>query len=160
MKKVFLSLIVAMVATISMSAQQIAVVKGDVTKVYTTLKDAIEGAEDGSVVYLPGGGFPIADDIKITKKLTIIGISHTASSDNVDGRTAISGNLFFDEGSSGSALMGCRSLPEIWDTIMPGVQKSARNLGHHFARCAMTVSKLGHEIARCAETCPRSGAYK
>ena len=107
MKKVFLSLIVAMVSTISMSAQQIAVVKGDVTKVYTTLKDAIEGADDGSVVYLPGGGFPIADDIKITKKLTIIGISHTASSDNVDGRTAISGNLFFDEGSSGSAFMGC-----------------------------------------------------
>ena len=107
MKKVFLSLIVAMVATISMSAQQIAVVKGDVTKVYTTLKDAIEGAEDGSVVYLPGGTYSIADDVKITKKLNIIGVSHKVNSDNIDGNTTISGNLFFEDGSSRSAIMGC-----------------------------------------------------
>jgi hypothetical protein len=107
MKKVFLSLIVAMVATISLSAQQIAVVKGDVTKVYNTLKDAIEGAEDGSVVYLPGGTFSIADDVKITKKLTIIGISHKVNSDNADGSTTINGDLFFNNGSSGSAIMGC-----------------------------------------------------
>jgi len=107
MKKVFLSMIVAMLSTVTVSAQQIAVVKGGATKVYNTLKDAIEGAEDGSVVYLPGGGFPIADTDTIRKKLTIIGITHKASSDNADGRTTISGNLFWGEGSTGSALMGC-----------------------------------------------------
>ena len=107
MKKIFLSLVVAMLATVTVSAQQIAVVKGGATKVYNTLKDAIEGAEDGSVVYLPGGGFPIADADTIRKKLTIIGITHKANSDNADGSTRIIGNLFFGKGSSGSSLMGC-----------------------------------------------------
>ncbi len=106
MKKVLLVLI-ALVATVCVNAQQIAVVKGSETKLYSSLKDAINGAEDGSVVYLPGGGFPIADSDTIKKKLTIIGISHTANSDNADGRTTINGKLFFGEGSSGSALMGC-----------------------------------------------------
>ena len=29
-----------------------------------------------------------------------------------------------------------KSLPQIWDTIMPSVHKSVRNLGHDYARCA------------------------
>ena len=106
MKKVLL-VMTAVLASMTVCAQQIAVVKGGETKVYNTLKDAIDGAESGSVLYLPGGSFPIADADTIRKKLTIIGITHKASSDNVDGRTTISGNLFFDEGSTGSALMGC-----------------------------------------------------
>ena len=106
MKKKLLVLF-ALVASMTVSAQQIAVVKGGETKLYNTLKEALEGAESGSVVYLPGGGFPIADSDTIRKRLTIIGITHKASSDNVDGRTTISGNLIFGEGSTGSALMGC-----------------------------------------------------
>lgn len=107
MKKFILTFAVAAMATIIASAQQIAVVNGSVTNTYQTLQDAIEGARDNSVIYLPGGGFTIADSVKITKPLTIIGISHKANSENVDGCTSISGNLFFNEGSSGSAVMGC-----------------------------------------------------
>lgn len=106
MKKVLLVL-VALMATVCVNAQQIAVVNGSATKLYSTLKDAFEGAEDGSVVYLPGGGFPIADSDTIKKKMTIIGISHKINSDNADGCTTISGNLIFGSGSSGSAVMGC-----------------------------------------------------
>ena len=107
MKKIIFSFVVALLATVSVNAQQIAVVKGGATKLYNTLKDAFEGAEDGSVVYLPGGTFPIADSVKITKKLTIIGISHNAASDNADGASTISGHLFFNGGSDGSTVMGC-----------------------------------------------------
>ncbi len=108
MKKQILSLLVAMLATVTMYAQQIAVVSTTgATSIYTTLKDAIEGAKSGSVVYLPGGSFPIADSVKITKKLTIIGIGHNAQSENVDGCTIISGNLQFQNGSDGSSVMGC-----------------------------------------------------
>ena len=97
-----------MLATVTMYAQQIAVVSTTgATSIYTTLKDAIEGAKAGSVVYLPGGSFPIADSVKITKKLTIIGIGHNAQSENVDGCTIISGNLQFQNGSDGSSVMGC-----------------------------------------------------
>ena len=107
MKRTIISMFVALLATVSVQAQQIAVVSGSTTTMYQTLAEAIGGATDGCTIYLPGGGFQIADDVKITKQVTIIGIGHKANSENADGNTVISGNLFFNEGSSGSAVMGC-----------------------------------------------------
>lgn len=108
MKKLIFTLFVAFMATVVLRAQQIAVVNTNgSTKLFRTLPDAINGADPGSVIYLPGGGFTISDDVKITKKLTIIGIGHYVKGDNVDGNTTIGGNLHFNEGSSGSAVMGC-----------------------------------------------------
>jgi hypothetical protein len=107
MRRFFISWCFALLAIVTVDAQQIAVVKGSVTNVYDTLKDAIEGAEGGSVLYLPGGSFPIPDEVKITKLLYIIGIGHDAQSDNADGRTLISGQLCFESGSDGSLVMGC-----------------------------------------------------
>lgn len=108
MKKVFLSMFVALMATVAIQAQQIAVVSsGGTTTIYRTLADAIDKATANSVIYLPGGGFPISDEVKIEKKLTIIGIGHKVKGDNADGYTTISGNLFFNEGSDGSAVLGC-----------------------------------------------------
>ena len=108
MKKVVFSLFVALLATVGVNAQQIAVVSEDgTTSMFQTLPDAIVGASAGSVIYLPGGGFQISDDVKITKKLTIIGIGHKTNGENADGNTVITGNLFFDGGSDYSAVMGC-----------------------------------------------------
>ena len=108
MKRTVLILMFAMMAMVYSQAQQIAVVtKGGATSVHQTLQDAIEEADPGSTIYLPGGGFQISDDVKIMKRLSIIGIGHKANSENVDGNTVISGNLFFNEGSSNSAIMGC-----------------------------------------------------
>ncbi len=103
-----LAVLTAIVAVGVATAQQISVVsEGGSTTLYSTLADAINGADPGSVIYLPGGGFPIADDVKITKRLTIIGIGHRYDNDNVDGATIIAGNLWFNEGSDQSALLGC-----------------------------------------------------
>lgn len=108
MKKAFITLFVAVVATVCAQAQQISVVSSSgATTIFRTLQEAIEGADPNSVIYLPGGGFTISDEVKITKKLTIIGIGHKSNSDNVDGVTTISGNLWFNEGSSGSAVLAC-----------------------------------------------------
>lgn len=107
MKKKLFLVCVSLVWTVALMAQQIAVVSESGTKVYRTLQEAIEGADPGSVIYLPGGGFPITDEVKITKKLTIYGIGHKIQTENPDGYTTISGNLFFDKDSDGSALMGC-----------------------------------------------------
>lgn len=107
-KRLILAALTALVAVAIATAQQISVVtEGGATTLYENLADAINGAEPGSVIYLPGGGFPIADSVKITKKLTIIGIGHKYDNDNVDGATIIAGNLFFNEGSDRSALLGC-----------------------------------------------------
>lgn len=98
----------ALLWSAALIAQSISVVAPDgTTKLYQTLTKAIEGATGGSVIYLPGGGFPINDSVKITKKLTIIGIGHKIKTENPDGYTTIGGNLFFNQGSDGSALMGC-----------------------------------------------------
>ncbi len=109
MKKTFvLTAIAVLLAVASATAQQIAVVsEGGETTVYQTFKAAIEGASPGSVIYLPGGGFSLPDSTKIIKRLTIIGIGHKATSGNVDGGTSISGDLWFNQGSSGSAVIGC-----------------------------------------------------
>lgn len=102
-----LSLILALVAVVTAWAQNIAVVSpSNATTLYHTLGEAIMDAADGSVVYLPGGGFSIPDSVKINKRLTIMGVSHRGDTDNADGATIISGNLFFEAGSSNSALMG------------------------------------------------------
>lgn len=107
MKRTIISMFVALLATVTVQAQQIAVVSSDGTTMYQTLAEAIDGAKSGSTIYLPSGGFQIADETKITKQVTIIGIGHKSQSENADGNTVISGNLFFNEGSSGSAVMGC-----------------------------------------------------
>jgi hypothetical protein len=106
MKKTIIALFVALVATVAVKAQQISVVYGGETSLFSTLQEAIEGAQPGSVIYLPGGGFPISDEVKITKKLTIIGIGHKVKGENADGYTTITGNLYFDQGSDNSAVMG------------------------------------------------------
>ena len=109
MKKTFILAAVAAFMTMATAmAQQIAVVsESGETSVFQTFQDAINGADPGSVIYLPGGSFPISDDVKITKKMTIIGIGHKIDGENVDGITSISGNIWFNEGSSSSAIIGC-----------------------------------------------------
>ena len=75
MKKIHF-IAVALMATITTWAQNIAVVSpSNVTKVRQTLDEAISEAEDGSIIYLPGGGFQIKDETIITKKtISIINI--------------------------------------------------------------------------------------
>ena len=106
MKRI-LSIAVALVATITVGAQNIAVVSpSNSTKIYQTLDEAITNAEKGSIIYLPGGGFTVTDNAKIDKKLTIMGVSHRGDTDNVDGASIISGNLNFVSGSSHSSVIG------------------------------------------------------
>ena len=108
MKKLLLTLFLTVMVSAVAQAQQISVVSSNgATTLYSTLQEAIEGASNGSVIYLPGGGLPISDEVKITKKLTIIGIGHYTKNENVDGVTTILGNLFFNEESGGSAVMAC-----------------------------------------------------
>ena len=99
---------VAFMATMTAWSQNIAVVSpSNATKTYLTLDTAIKGAEDGSIIYLPGGGWVINDTTVINKRLTIMGVSHRGDTDNTDGATIIGGNLNFVAKSSGSAVMGC-----------------------------------------------------
>lgn len=102
-----LLLAVAFLATFTAGAQNIAVVSpSNVTTIYQTLDEAVSGADNGCIVYLPGGGFRIKEETLIDKKLTIMGVSHRGDTDNADGATVIGGNLNFVKGASGSAVVG------------------------------------------------------
>ena len=99
-----------LLAAVTLTAQEITVVAPNpvgAMKFCQTLTEAIQKATKGSVIYLPEGGFSLPDDVKITKKITIIGVGHRGRLGKVDGITNIGGNLFFEEGSNGSAVMGC-----------------------------------------------------
>ena len=107
MKKLIVMLLLMGVAVTTM-AQQIAVVfESGSMRTCSTLLQAVRNATDGCVIYLPAGGFQIGDTVRINHRVSIIGLNHKAKSENADGMTTISGNLFFDEGSSGSVVMGC-----------------------------------------------------
>ena len=106
MKRVILTLVLVLVAIVNMKAQQIAVVKDGQTTMCQTLGEAIKGAKDGSVIYLPAGSFQIDKD-SVKTQVTIIGVGHKTDSNNADGNTVVFGEICFNEGSSGSAVMGC-----------------------------------------------------
>lgn len=107
MKKSVIFLLAILSSVVTISAQQIAVVNGSgKTTVFDDLNLAITSAEDGCTIYLPGGGFQVKDETKITKRVTIMGIGHKADGDNADGNSIVSGNLNFASGSDGSAVMG------------------------------------------------------
>lgn len=105
MKQLLFTLVAVLISMATLNAQQIAVVNGSgSTSVYDTLDEAIEGATSGSTIYLPGGGFRI--EKPISKKVTIIGIGYRQLDDVEDGLTQISGDINFQKGSDGSALIG------------------------------------------------------
>lgn len=92
---------------VTIQAQQISVISpAGTTVLFNDLNTAISSAEAGSTIYIPGGGFQISDETKITKKLTIIGAGYRADTENTDGGTMISGNIRFEKGSDYSTLMG------------------------------------------------------
>lgn len=108
MKKLFSTILVAIVATVASYAQTIAVVSSSgSTTMYQDFGKAVNEAKDGSTIYLPGGGFQLNDTIRIKHKVTIMGVSHRADTDNAEGATTIAGNVWFNQGSDGSAVMGC-----------------------------------------------------
>lgn len=107
MKKTIISAFVAIATTFAVSAQNIAVVsESGGTEIYQSLDDAITKVTNGDVIYLPGGGFQVKNETKITNRVTIVGVSYRTDADNADGGTTISGNLYFSEGADGSTVMG------------------------------------------------------
>ena len=108
MKKKLIVMLMLVGLAMTATAQKIAVVfESGTMRTATTLKQAVEYVADGCVIYLPAGGFQIGDTVRIKKRVSIIGLNHRSKSPNADGMTNISGNLYFDEGSSGSVVMGC-----------------------------------------------------
>lgn len=142
MKQLLFTLVAALFSVASLCAQQIAVVNGSgSTSVYDTLDEAIEGATSGSTIYLPGGGFQVSAETKISKCITIMGIGHKFHSENADGNTTVSGDLNFAAGSDGSAVMGIY----LSGTVNIGVGAKVSNILVKYCN----VGKISVSTAHC-----------
>ncbi len=75
------------------------------SSVHQTLDSALYYAVDNDYVYLPGGNFNVGN-IKISKKLNIIGAGHYPDSTQATGATSFTGNVYFKTGANGSTLQG------------------------------------------------------
>jgi len=105
MKTKLLILSFFMLTTIVSRAQEIAVqAPVNTTRIYTDFNKAINEASAGSTIFLPAGSISLNDSVKITKKLTIVGVGHRP--DTEGGNTLVSGNFHFYSGSDASSLMG------------------------------------------------------
>lgn len=139
MKQLLFTLVAVLISMATLNAQQIAVVNGSgSTSVYDTLDEAIEGATSGCTIYLPGGGFQI--NTPFDKKITIMGISHKADSENEDGNTLISGNIDLKPGSDGSAIMGIY----LTGNINIGVEGLVKNVTVKYCNINSVQVKSGH----------------
>jgi len=107
MKKIFCILVLLWKVTF-LQAQQAPIMVCDPTGVncapFYNLDAAINAANPGDYVYIPGGGWTIS--VVINKPLKIIGAGFHPDSSQVTGTTLISGNMYFNNNTQGTELSG------------------------------------------------------
>ena len=89
-----------------LQAQVISVLTNGVTTHVATLQAALDAAEDGSIIYLPGSPGGITANVKIDKTVNIIGVGYRDDMNPVTTKSLVNGNITFLPGSDGSTLMG------------------------------------------------------
>ncbi len=100
------SIILLLFLSLSGFAQlQIAVENTGGSLFFSNLKEAIENAESGATIYLPGGVFE-TENATISKKLRIVGLGHNPNGNPNGAYTRIVGNLVIADGASDSKLEG------------------------------------------------------
>lgn len=96
-------------ACFSIMAQQapIAIVSSSgTTRLISTLDSAAILAQNGDIIYMPGGTFAGISTKNFENKVTIIGVGHNPDSTAATGRTIVTGYIGFYTGSEGSVLDG------------------------------------------------------
>jgi hypothetical protein len=71
---------------------------------YTDVQDAIDGAQNGDYVYIPGGSFD--GDLLINKEVHLVGVGHVPDSTVATGRTVLNGDVVVVTGADGGSLEG------------------------------------------------------
>jgi len=132
----------------NLSAQSLITVEGAAgTFFYTSVPDAIEGANDGDVVYLPGGSFSLGaavGGLNIYKQIQIIGAGYNVDSSQATQITTLDGSIYFADGSSGSSLMGVNVTGDI--TLGYSGFYVLSNVSEILlSRCKLSILILGYE---------------
>jgi hypothetical protein len=107
MKRIAFFLTMAFFATTTFGQVISVVAPNGTTTNVSTIQQAVDTAEVESIIYLPGNRAGFDGGVKITKKVSIVGVGYRDDLNPVTGRTLINGNITFLPGSDGSTLMGC-----------------------------------------------------
>ena len=100
MKCLYSILILTLLIQSNLKAQNlIAVQNGGAPAFYTVLQTAVDNAQSGDTIYIPGGIF---DDITVNKKLNLIGAGSHPDSANVTSRTVIRSITILSGADNGS----------------------------------------------------------
>ena len=103
MKCLYSILILTLFIQSNIKAQSlIAVQNGGAPAFYTVLQTAVDNAQSGDTIYIPGGSF---NSIALNKKLYLIGVGHHPDSTNVTAKSIIAG-ISFSSGADASSIIG------------------------------------------------------
>ncbi len=105
MKAIFFTAVLCLTGIISNAQNLIAVQNAGTPSFFLKINEAIESAQDGDTIYLPGGSF---GDCTINKRLHLVGVGHHPDSTKATLMTYIP-TVYFYLGSSGSTLTGIRT---------------------------------------------------
>lgn len=72
---------------------------------FTQIDDAIDAADDGDTLYLPGGSYSLTG-VEVDKELHIYGAGHYPDKTGGSGSTIIQGNLYLRSGADSSTFEG------------------------------------------------------
>ena len=90
----------------NLNAQSLITVEGAAgTSFYSSVPDAVEAAEDGDIIYIPGGNFVVGELI-INKSIQIIGVGYDPDSSSASGITILEGTLRIVTGADGGSISG------------------------------------------------------
>lgn len=104
MKK-YIFIPILFISFLSWGQAQFVIQNASKTEVYTNINDAITNAVAGDTLYIPGGGFTIANTT-ITKALHWVGHGHYPDSTQATMQSRIISTLYFNSTCSGSSFEG------------------------------------------------------
>jgi hypothetical protein len=109
MRTLFIFLVLT-IAGSQLSAQNlICVQSGNNASFYTDIQDAIDNAQNGDYVYVPGGVIPTNNqfgNVTINKAIHLVGAGSHPDSTVATGLSLISGNINIVDGANGGSLSG------------------------------------------------------
>lgn len=117
---IFITMLLAGLANTGNAQNLIAVQNAGTPSFFLKITEAIESAQNGDTIYIPGGSF---GDCTINKRLHLVGVGHDPDSTKATLVTFIP-YVLFDTGSSGSTLTGIR----IGDLIIGNGSDEIKNL--------------------------------
>lgn len=104
-KKLFFGIVIFCFPVVVLSQNYITVDHNGVPSLYDDLQTAVDSAQNGDYIYVPGGSYDVST-LYIDKKLTIIGAGHYPDSTLATNFTNIEGSIKFKTGSDFTIIEG------------------------------------------------------